>query len=781
MEAAAAVIGQPARRKEDDRLIRGRGRYVDDIALPGARHLAIVRSPHARARVLAIDASAARAMPGVAVFTAADLPELATVLPTFVEPATNPYADFNDPPPQFVLAAGEVRHVGEAVAAVIAEDRYRAVDAAEAVVVDYEPLPAVVDAERAMAADSPAVHAGRSNVVGRIRVSIGEPEQAFARADVVVEERLTYPRVTSMPIEPRAVCAQADPATGTMTVWAGHQMPYLLRDTVARFLSIPAENVRVICPDTGGGFGPKAAVYPEDVLVPVLARRVGAPVKWIQTRSEFMVSAQHAREQVHEARLAATRDGTLLAAELRIVKDVGAYHYWALIDPTNCVNHLPSHYRIPAIRAEGVCVVTNKVPVTPYRGAGRPEAVFVIERLLDLLAAKLEIDPAELRRRNLIPAEAMPYRSGLTYRDGVPIAYDGGDYPLEFRRALELADYDGWRKRQADLRRAGRHVGIGIATYLEAGGIGWPCEGATVKVDDGGNVEVMIGVSSSGQGHETVFAQVCAEYLGARYDDVRVRGGDTSLLPFGFGTGASRVAVNTGNAVAKAAAEVKRKAARVAARLLECDEQDVRIEGGQAFVAGAAMRALPLGTLARAAMRDPSLAELGGPGLWATQFYYPPSVTWSSGVNVAVVEVDPDTGRLEILKYIAVHDCGRPLNPMIVDGQLLGGFAQGLGVALGESVEYDEQGQLLTGTMMDYPIPHADDMPEFIAEHLVFPTTHNPLGVRGIGEGPTGPPPAAIANAVADAFGGRLRIRFPVLTPARVHALIQEAEGIREP
>jgi carbon-monoxide dehydrogenase large subunit len=769
------VIGTAVRRKEDDRLIRGRGRFVDDIVLPGLRHMAIVRSPHARARIVRIDASAALAMPGVSVFTAADLPELSNVLPTFVEPASNPYAVFNDPPPQHMMAAGEVRHVGEAVAVVVAEDRYRAADAAEAVAVEYDPLPAVVDAERAMDPNSPAVHAGRSNVVGHIRVSIGDVDAAFAHADVVVEERLNYPRVTSMPIEPRAVCAQADSAAETVTVWAGHQMPYLLRDTIARFLALPVENVRVIAPDTGGGFGPKAAVYPEDVLVPVIARRLGTPVKWIQTRSEFMVSAQHAREQVHDVRLAATRDGVVLGVEIRIVKDVGAYHYWALIDPTNCVNHLPSHYRIPSIRGEGFCVLTNKVPVTPYRGAGRPEAVFVMERLLDLLAARLEMDPAELRLRNLIPADAMPYRSGLTYRDGVPIVYDGGDYPMEFRRALELADYDGLRKRQAELRAAGRHVGVGIATYLEAGGIGWPCEGATVKVDDAGNVEVMTGVSSSGQGHETVFAQVCAEYLGARYDDVRVRGGDTSLLPFGFGTGASRVAVNTGNAVAKAAAEVKRKAVRVAARLLECGDQDVRIEDGRAFVTGAPMRSVPLGVIARAALRDPALAEMGGPGLWATQFYYPPSVTWSSGVNVAIVEVDAETGRIDIVKYVAVHDCGRQLNPMIVDGQVLGGFAQGLGVALGESVEYDEHGQLLTGTMMDYPIPHAEDIPQFVAEHLCFPTTHNPLGIRGVGEGPTGPPPAAIANAVSDAFGGRLRVRFPVLTAARVRALIVEA------
>jgi aerobic carbon-monoxide dehydrogenase large subunit len=769
------MIGQSPRRKEDERLLTGRGRYVDDIALADLQHLAIVRSPHARARILGVEARAAKAMDDVAVFAGEDLPELANVLPTFIEPASNPYCDFNTPPQQLALARGEVRHVGEAVVAVVALDRYRAADAAAAVSVEYEPLPAIVDAEAAMSDDAPAVHAGQKNVVGHIKVSIGDVEGAFARADVVLEERITYPRVTSMPLEPRAVCAHLDPATELLTIWAGHQMPYAVRDTVAQFLGLPAESVRVIAQDTGGGFGPKAAVYPEDVLVPVLAYRLRKPVKWIQTRSEFMVSSQHAREQVHDVRLAATRDGLILGLDVRIVKDVGAYHGWALIDPTNCVNHMPAHYKIGSMRAEGFCVLTNKVPTSPYRGAGRPEGVFVMDRLLDMLARRLAMDPAEVRRKNLIQPEEMPYRSGLTYRDGVPIVYDGGDYPLELRRALELADYDGWRKRQAELRRQGRFVGLGISSYLEAGGIGWPCEGATVKVDDGGHVEVLIGVASSGQGHETVFAQVCADYLGARFEDIRVRGGDTALLPFGFGTGASRVAVNTGNAVADAAEAVRAKACRVAARLLECDEHDVRIEAGRAFVVGAPMRAVPLGTIARAAQRDRALAALGGPGLCDTKFYYPPTVTWSSGVNVAIVEVDPETGQIRVLKYVAVHDCGRQLNPTIVEGQLLGGFAQGLGVALGEELVYDESGQLLTGTLMDYPIPRAADIPEFVAEHLVFATDHNRLGIRGVGEGPTGPPPAAIANAVSDAFGGRLPIRYPVLTPARVRALIAEA------
>lgn len=768
------MIGKPVRRKEDERLLTGQGRFVDDVVLPGLHHLALVRSPHARARVVAVDASAARALPGVSVFVFGDLAELATPLPTFVEPDSNPYCDFNSPPRQFALARDEVRHVGEPVAAVVAPDPYRAADAVELVRVRYEPAPATIDAEAAMAEGAPEVHRGHGNVVGHIRWEIGDVDRVFREADVVIAERFAYARVTSMPLETRAVCAQVDHGGGSVTVWAGHQGPYFLRDALAQILSLPADSVRVICPDTGGGFGPKFAVYPEDVLVPVLARRLGRPVKWVQTRTEFMQSSQHARDQIHDARLAARRDGTILGLEIKLVKDVGAYHCWALIEPSNTVNHLPSQYRIPSIRAEGFCVLTNKVPSSPYRGAGRPEAVFVMERLVDLLAGRLELDPAEVRLRNTVRADEMPYRSGLTYRDGVPIVYDGGDYPAELRKALELCDYDGWRKRQAELRAAGRRVGVGIATYLEAGGIGWPCEGASVKVDDAGNVEVLIGVSSSGQGHETIFAQVCAEHLGARFEQIRVRGGDTTLLPHGFGTGASRVAVNTGNAVMMAAEAVRAKASRVAARLLECGEQDVRVEDGQVFVAGAPMRAIPLGTVAKAALRDRSLAALGGPGLWDTKFYYPPTVTWSSGIHVAVVDVDPDTGKVTVLKYVMVHDCGRQLNPMIVDGQLVGGFVQGLGVALGEHVVYDGSGQLLTGSLMDYAIPRADDIPEIATEHFHFPTDLNPLGIRGAGEGPTGPPPAAIANAVADAFGGRLRITFPVVTAARVHALLRE-------
>src|SRR5438093_5860357 len=550
----SSMIGQSPRRKEDERLIAGRGRFIDDIVLPGSLHLALVRSTHARARVIAIDATGAQMLPGVEVFLAADLPEMAEPLPAARADPTNPYVRLATPRPQRPLALGETRYVGEPIAAVVAPDPYRAAEAAEMVRLRCSPRPAVGRAAAAMRTESPAVHEGASNVVGQVSKVIGDVDRAFAEADVIVDDHPAHGRVSSMAIETRGLCAEFDPATRSMTVWAPHQGPYNLRAAVAARLRLPVESVRVIAPDTGGGFGPKEGVYPEDVLVPILARRLGRPVKWIQTRTEFISSTHLAREQSHHARLAATRDGRILGLDVRIVKDVGAYHSFSVHEPTNTINHLPSQYKVPAFRAEGFSVLTNKAPSAPYRGAGRPEAVLVIERLLDRLAAALGHDPAEVRAKNLIPAEEMPYRPGLVYRDGVAVSYDGGDYPLELRHALDLLDYAGWRRRQVELRAQGRRVGLGIAGYLEAGGSVRPGEWATVKVDDRGHVEVLIGVSGSGQGHETVFAQVCAEYLGAAFDDIRVRGGDTTLVPYGYGTGASRVAVNTGNAVAEAAA-----------------------------------------------------------------------------------------------------------------------------------------------------------------------------------------------------------------------------------
>lgn len=768
------MIGESVHRVEDQRLVTGHGCFVDDVRFPDMLHLVILRSTHARARISVARQSDAQEVKGASAFFFEDLPELKRPLPLFREPATNPYCDFIAVPDQYVLAKDEVRYVGEPIAAIVADSQNLALDAAESIEIAYDPLPPILDPEAAMVNGTDRVHAGIENMVAHLKAEIGEVDAGFRDADIVVEERLHYPRVASMPIETRGACARFDPSEHCLTVWVGHQIPYALKEAVAAVTGLRAQDVRVRSVDTGGAFGPKSNIYSEDLLVPLLAFRLRRPVKWIQTRSEFMLSSQQARDQFHDARLAATRDGNILALDVRIVKDTGSYLCWAVIEPTNTVNHLISQYRIPAYRAEAFSVLTNKVPSAPYRGTGRPEACFVTERMLDILATRLGRDPLDLRLQNMIKPEDMPFRSGLAYRDGIPIAYDGGDYPANLRRAAEIVDYPGWRRKQAGLRREGRRIGLGLAPFMEASGIGWPCEGATVKVDTQGNVEVFIGVSSSGQGHETVFAQICAAFIGVRCHDIRVSGGDTNLLPVGFGTGGSRVTVNTGNAVAAATKIVATKARRVAARLLQCSEAEVRIEDSRAFAVGARNMFVTLAEIAGAALVDKSLAALGGPGLQATEFYYPRTVTWTNGVHAVVVEVLPETGEWKILNYAIVHDCGRQINPKLVEGQVLGGFTQGLGVALGERLVYDDAGQLLTGSFMDYAMPRAMEVPSVVIEHREFDAGHNPLNVRGVGEGNTAAPTAAVANAIADALEGKAAIRSPVLTAPIVYRLAKE-------
>jgi carbon-monoxide dehydrogenase large subunit len=768
------MIGKSLRRKEDGRFLLGQAQFVEDVQLPGMLHVALLRSPYAHARVVRIVKERALAVPGVvAVVAPGDWPELAVPIPDLMEPGSlhNPYCDFNVAPTQLPLST-EITYRGEQVAVVIGESSYAAADGVEALEAEYEARPVVADWEAAIKSDAPRVHRDFPNAIAHLKHELGNVDRAFQAADIVVDERLEIPSLKSIPMECRGIAAQWDPVTRTLNVWATSQIYYMHRDTFARLLDLPYEQVRVIARDVGGGFGPKAPVYPEDIIVAVAAFRLRRPVRWIETRSENLLAQSHSGVQVHDVRVAASRDGTITALDLKIYKDVGAYHHFEMVVPTNTINHLPTQYRIPNLRAEAWCIVTNKSQVTPYRGAGRPEATFTMDRVLDRVALETGLDPLDVRERNIIPSNAMPYKTGLIYRDSVPIVYDGGDYPLMLRIAVERADYKKWRGRQAELRRDGRLVGLGISSYLEAGGIG-PCEGATVKVDDTGRVNVFVGVNSQGQGHETTFAQVCAEYLGARFDDVVVTGGDTALIKHGFGTGASRVGVNTGNAVMKAALEVRRKIARLAAHALEANEQDIEVRNGHANVAGSPTRAVTFAQLGGMAYRHPAMKNLGGPGLMATEYFYPRTVTWSSGVHVAVVEVDADTGQLRVLKYVIVHDSGVPLNPMIVDGQVYGGFAQGFGAGVGEQVVYDSRGQLLSGTLMDYMIPRADEVPEIDVEHLVFPTPENPLGVRAVGESGPISPPAVLAAAVEDALEGRVRVTRTPLTPEYVRSLIR--------
>ncbi len=773
---ALKVLGQPLRRKEDLRLLTGAGRFVDDVKLESMLYLATVRSPYAHARILAIDKSEALAVAGVVdVIVPGDCPELDRPLPEVLEPGTlsNPYCDLHLTNPHHVLARGKATFQGEPVAMVVAESKLAAALGAEAVHVEYEELPAVHSAEDAMRPGAPRVHDANPNIIGHLKTAIGDLDAAFRKADFVIEERLAIQRLASMPIEGRGIVASWDARREEMTVWSTDQVPYRLRDALARMLDIHYDRVRIISGDVGGAFGGKGLIA-EDLAAAALSRRLHRPVKWIESRSENFVSA-HARDQYHDVRVAARNDGTLLGIDLKIVKDVGAYNHYEMVQTTNTVNHVLSHYKVPAFRAEGWCVVTNKVQMRPTRGAGRPEASFVMDRVLDFVAARTGIDPLEVRLRNIIPAEEMPYSNGLTYRDNVAISYDGGDYPRMLRLAAERLGYADWRKRQADARKDGRLIGIGISSSLEAGGVG-PCEGARITIDDKGRVSVYLGVNSHGQSHETTFAQVCAEYLEVPYESVRVVAGDTALMRYGYGTGASRVGVNAGNAVMLAALALKQKIRALAAHVLGVGEDDVRLEAQRAFVASDPDRGRTFAQLAQAARANKRMIDLGGPGLTATEFFYPETVTWSSAVHMVAVEVDPGTGIVGVLKYAIVHDCGVPMNSAVVDGQLQGGTVQGIGAALGEEMVYDVSGQLLTGSFMDYPMPRAADVPPFEIEHLVTPTPKNPLGVRAAGEGGPVSPPAAFAGAVEDAIGKRCRITRMPLTPQRVFEIIRDAK-----
>jgi carbon-monoxide dehydrogenase large subunit len=763
------MIGESPRRREDLRLLTGRGRYVEDLTRPGLCHLGVVRSLHAHARLGRVDGKAALALPGVvAVWSAGDLPEAATPAQSGTGAAHRgrPWA-------MPLLARERVRYVGEPVAVVVAEDPYRLADALEAVNVEYEPLPALVDCEAARIAPVVLHDGWPDNTTLPVGTAIGDPDQGFARAHVVVEARFAHPRLAAVPIETRGALAEPDPEAGGVVLWASIQNPYSLREAVAAALPLPSADVRVRVPDVGGAFGPKGSVYPDEVLVAVAAWRLGRPVRWIESRRESLAAQGHDREQVHRARLGLDADGRIVALETRFLADVGAYPAEGTGLTANTVNHLPGPYRVPHYRGRGESVVTTKTVNAAYRGAGRPEANFVMERLMDLGARRLGLDPAEVRRRNLVRPEEMPYRPGIVYKDGVAVAYDPGDFPRALERALAALGWDEWRQRQRERRGTPegrlRPLGLGLACYAQGTGLG-PFEGAEVRVDPSGRVDVLIGVAAQGQGHATTLAQIAAAELGARLEQVSVVAGDTGRFPFGMGTGGSRVMANAGPAVARTAREVRERAGRVAAEMLECAPEDVRIAEGRAHVAGAPDRALGLGEVARAAVRSRVLRTSGEPGLHACTYFYPDTVTWAFGCQAAVVEVDRETGQVRLLRYAIVHDPGRAIHPAIVEGQLQGGAAQSIGAALFEAVRYDAAGQLLTGSLMDYAIPRALDLPWLEVALEAHPSRLNPLGVKGVGESGCIPAGAAVANAVEDALGQGPITEIPLL-PASVLAL----------
>lgn len=768
----ARHVGQRRPRLEDDRLLRGRGRYVADIAPPGTLHAAIVRSPHARARLDGIDATRARALPGVAaVFGAADLGADNRPLPNrLVHPALRYH-------PQYPLARTMVHYVGEPVAIVAAASRYLAEDAADRVVVDYTPLPAVAGADAALAAGAPPVHedAGATdNVAAAFTQEFGDVEAAFARAHRVVRHRFTIGRCSGVSLEGRGVLAVPD-ALGRLTVWDSTQVPHLIRGVLAELLGRAEHEIRVIPPDVGGAFGVKQPFYPEEFLIPYLALALGRPVKWIEDRREHLLASVHERAQVHEAELAVDAEGRILAVRDRFVADSGAFCAWGIVVPLITSTMIPGPYRLPAYRCEARVAYTNTCPVAPYRGAGRPQAAFVIERLLDEAARELGLDGAGIRLRNLVPPEAFPYATGLRGRDGSPVVYDSGDYPRALRTALALVDAEGVAAWREAARAQGRRVGLGVATVTENSGYG-PHEGARVRIEPSGRVVVYTGACSQGQGHETAVAQIVADVLTVAPEHVTLVGGDTDGIPYGTGTFASRTAVVAGNAVAAAAHRVRERALEVAAHLLEASPPDLELSDGGVHVKGVSDPRLTLAAVAGfAAATRPGLGYPAAVpvGLEATEYFVPPAPTYPCAAHAAVVSVDTATGHVDVLRYAMVDDCGRVINPLLVEGQVRGGFAAGLGNALYEEVRYDDQGQLLTGTLADYVIPSAAEIPAARLAHQCSPSPLNPLGVKGVGETSTIPVPACINNAVADALG--VPANVTPLTPERVRALLAGA------
>ena len=773
----AKYFGAAVKRREDPRFLRGEGRFVDDVTLPSMLHAAFVRSPHAHARIARIHTAAAKALSGVAaVFTYRDLERWMKPLPLFgaAPPGLAAAVTFDlRQAGQFALCRDRARHVGEIVAMVVAESRARAEDAVALIEVEWDPLPPVVDMVRAAEPGGPLVHPEwGTNVAVGFSHAIGDAEAAFARAEVVLSETFSIQRYVGMPLEGRGVVAAWDRRDGTLTTWNSTQVSHFVQQGLTAALALPPHKIRVIAPDLGGGFGTKASGYPEDTLVPIAAIVLKRPVKWTEDRREHMSGAAHARHQTHAIALAAARDGTILGLRDRIWLDLGAYNVWGIVLPYNTVAHLIGPHRIKNMRVEFQAVVTHKTPNAPYRGAGRPESVFAMDRAVDCLARELRMDPAEIRRKNYIRPDEMPYDFGMPYRDGNPLVYDTGDFPEALRQALEAAGYAEFRREQATLRAGRVYRGVGISGYVEGTAIG-PFEGATVRLDREGRVVVATGAVNSGQGHETSFAQVAADALGVPLDWVTVIGGDTATVPFGVGTFASRSAVTAGSSIADACREVRGKLVRAAAALLEAAAADIEIEDGRAFVRGSPGTAVDLARVVQASIPTFARPGVASPDFEASAYHHVPTVTYASAVHVAQVEVDPDTGGVKLLRYVVAHDCGKVINPIIVEGQVHGGVAQGIGGALFEDMAYDEQGQLLAGSLMDYAVPKADDLPPIETVHLEFPSPRNPLGVKGLGEGGAISPPAAIANAIEDAlapFG--VRITQTPVTPARIRALL---------
>ncbi len=775
------AIGASTKRNEDPRLLTGQALFVGDVDLPGMLHAAFLRSPYAHARIRRIDASRARALPGVtAVYTAADLGDYWKPAPLLVPPPPVAGMVFNERT-QVPLAREKVRHVGEPVALVVAESRYLAEDALEAIEVEYEALPAVVDLEAALKPGAPLVHEDvGSNLAAHVVQRKGDYAAARAAADLVVARRLLYDRGTAAAIENRGVVAQWDSRARRMTIWDTTQAPIPVRNGLAGMLGLSEHQVRLVAPFIGGGFGPKIMMfYPEEVLVPWAALRLDRPLKWIEDRQENFVATSHERGQVHDAEMALSREGLILGIKDSFLHDGGAYDPYGLTVPLNSQCTLLGPYRVPAYESEFRAVFTNKTIVTPYRGAGRQHGVFVVERLLDLAARELGLGVPEIRRRNFLPHEAFPVDNEIIYQDFAPLVYDSGNYAAVLDKALDMIGWEDFKRQEQPARRApGRHAGIGVVAYVEGTGIG-PFEGARVQVQTNGKVTIATGIGTQGQGHFTVLAQIAAEQLGVAVEDVEVVTGDTDQFHWGTGTFASRGAVVAGNAVHEAAKDVRRKALKLAAEVLEVAEEDLELAGGEVRVVGSPAKAIALGDLARKANPMRGAVKPGTePGLEATNYFGPHRGATASGVHAAIVEVDPDTLQVEVQKYVVVHDCGRLLNPLLVDGQVHGGVAQGLGNAFYEELAYDDNGQLGNASFMDYLLPTALDVPRVEVGHEETPSPLNALGTKGAGEAGAIPVGALFAQAVEDALGvpGLEILEIP-LKPSRLWEIVEAAKA----
>jgi aerobic carbon-monoxide dehydrogenase large subunit len=767
MTEVEKLVGKRIRRREDPRLITGTATYVEDIQMPGMHHAAIVRSPHAAARIRSIRIEEAAKAPGVvAVFTGKDTAKVGAVpcgasLPGLRVPHHN------------ILATNRVYFVGHPVAVVVARDRYLAQDAADLVEVEYEVLPAVADPEKALGPNAPAVHPEwPDNVAFNYHQDGGDVDKAFAEADVVVKQRITSQRLIPMAMETRGVVAEWHGADRQLNLYTSTQIPHLVRTLVAQMLSLDENRVRVITPEVGGGFGSKLNVYAEEALMGFVAQHIHKPVKWIESRRENFLCTIHGRGHVDYYELAAKRDGTILGIKLKIIQDIGAYHQLLTpAIPTLSVLMMPGIYKTQNVRADIVGAFTNCMPTDAYRGAGRPEATHGIERMVDILADELNMDPAEIRLKNFVANDQFPYHTATG------LVYDSGNYAAPLKKALDIVGYHKLRQEQTEARKQGKWMGIGISTYGEICAIGpspatpaggW--ESATVKVEPSGTVTVMTGACPHGQGEETTFAQIVADELGVSIDDVLVIRGDTAIVQYGIGTFGSRGTAIGGTAVYFALQDLKEKIKKFGAMLLESD--DVTLSGGQ-VTCNKSGKSKSVQEIAGAAYRAMKLPPNTEPGLVSTHFWEPPNFTFPFGAHIVVTEIDGETGDIKIRRYVAVDDCGNIINPLIVDGQVHGGVAQGLGQALWERAVYDENGQLVTGELMDYSVPRAHMMPWIESEHTTTPSPVNPLGVKGVGEAGTIGCSPAVVNSVVDALSplGVRHIDMP-LTPEKIWKLV---------